>query len=62
MLGSSIRALVVHITIQKRALEAGSKRAHVHTKRGARTSQPCVHSSRVLRRLDIVRIALATVQ
>ena len=61
MLGSSIRALVARVTIQKRAPEA-PKKARVRAKRGSRTSRPCVRSSRVLRRLDIVRTALATVQ
>ena len=61
MLGSSIRALVARITIQKRALKE-TKRAHVRAKRGSRASRPCVRSSRVLHRLGIVRVALATVQ
>ena len=60
MLGSSIRVLVARVTIQKRAL--APKQAHMRAKRGSRASRPWVRSSRVLRRLDIVRIALSTVQ
>ena len=40
----------------------GAKRAHVCAKKGSRAFRPCVCSSRVFRRLDIVRVAQAPVQ
>ena len=40
----------------------GAKQAHMHAKRGSRAFRPRMHSLRVLRRLEIVRVALATVQ
>ena len=60
MLGSLVRALVAHVTIQKRA--RGIKQARIRAKKGSRAFRRCVGSSRVLRRLDIVGRALATVQ
>ena len=56
MLGSSVRALVVHVTIQK-----GTKWACVCAKKGSRAFRPCVHLSRMFRHLDIVRGALVTI-
>ena len=61
MLGSSVRALIACATIQKTGAR-GAKRARVHAKKGSRAFRPCVRSSRVLRRLGIVRGALVTVQ
>ena len=60
MLGSSVRALIARVTIQKRALEAPNGLAYAPKR--VRAFQPHVHLSRVLRRLDIVRGALVTVQ
>ena len=61
MLGSSVRALVARVTIQKTGAR-GAKRARVCAKKESRTFRPRVRLSRVLRRLGIVRGALVTVQ
>ena len=61
MLGSSVRALVVRVTIQKTGAR-GAKWARICAKKGSRAFRPRVRSSRVLRRLGIVRGVLVTVQ
>ena len=60
MLRSSIRALVARVTIQKRALEAPNGLMCEPREVRAHLDYACIR--RVLRRRDIVRIALAIVQ